>query len=44
MKHIEERELFNKITKQIKINSSKMIQDDNLKCQKDSNKAKKKGE
>lgn len=43
MKHFEERELFNKITKQIKINSSKMIQDVNLKCQKDFNEAKKKG-
>ena len=44
MKHIEERELFNKITKQIKINSRKIIHDINLKYQKDSNKTKNKGE
>jgi hypothetical protein len=44
MKHIEERLLFNKITKQIKINSRKIIYDVNLEYQKDSNETKNKRE
>jgi hypothetical protein len=44
MKHIEERLLFNKITKQIKINSRKIIHDVNLEYQKDSNETKNKRE
>lgn len=44
MKHVEEKELFNKIMKRIKINTRKIIRDVNLKYQKDSNETKKKGE